>query len=78
MSAKPKVIFIKNFQIDSASWILYAVLTVTRIAPILVAAQKVMYQAGTLVAQIATLSPAPTPIAISARAKVSTSSRNCG
>ena len=60
----------------SASWILYAVFTVTSTAPILVAAQKVMYQAGTLVAQTATLLPGFTPMDTNARAKVSTSSRN--
>ena len=38
----------------SASWILYAVLTVTSTAPIFVAAQKVMNHAGTFVAQMAT------------------------
>ena len=50
--------------------------TVTNTAPIFVAAQKVMYQAGTLVAQMATLLPGLTPIDTSARANVSTSSRN--
>ena len=60
----------------SASWILYAVFTVTNTAPIFVAAQNVMYQAGTLVAQMATLLPGLTPIDTSARANVSTSSRN--
>jgi hypothetical protein len=53
------------------------VLTVTSTAPILTVAQKVMYNWGTLVAQMATWSPFSTPIAISERAKVSTSSRNC-
>ena len=61
----------------SASWILYAVLTVTSTAPIFVAAQKVMNHAGTFVAQMATLLPRRTPSETSARAKSSTSSRNC-
>ena len=51
-------------------------ITVTNTAPIFVAAQNVMYQAGTLVAQMATLLPGLTPIDTSARANVSTSSRN--
>ena len=51
-------------------------LTVTRTAPSLVVAQKVMYQAGTLVAQMATFIPGRTPMETRALAKVSTSSRN--
>ena len=50
--------------------------TVTSTAPILVAAQKVMYHWGTLVAQMATWSPFFTPMAMRARANWSTSSRN--
>ena len=49
---------------------------VTSIAPILVAAQKVRYHWGTLVAQMVTLLPARTPSYTSARANSSTSSRN--
>ena len=60
----------------SASCFLEAVFTVTSTAPIFVVAQNVMYHAGTFVAQMATLLPGRTPIETSARAKVSTSSRN--